>query len=144
MPWILLLIMLSAPLSCAQTGDLYGSWSATYGQRVFQGSWTLAGNGDADTGWGAWRLLDPAGKTLLSGTWSMRKVDDECRGSWRAEVKDSTVVYTGTWTSLLKQPGGTSRFRDMFEAAAKEVVSGAWAAPGGRSGAWSIRAVSGK
>ena len=131
------------PLAEAQPGEIWGSWSATYGSRVYQGSWTADPKGDPDAGWGTWRLLDAAGNTLMGGSWSMRKAADEWRGSWRAEVKGSTAVYMGTWDSSFKKAGNAA-FRDMLEAAAREVVSGSWAAPGGLHGAWSIRAAPGK
>jgi hypothetical protein len=144
MRWIrLMLVLCVLPLADAQPGEMWGSWSATYGPQRYQGSWTADAKGESDSGWGTWRLLDAAGNTLMGGTWSMRKAADEWRGSWRAEVKGSAAVYMGTWDSSLKKAGNAA-FREMLEAAAKEVVSGTWEAPGGRHGAWSIRAAPGK
>jgi hypothetical protein len=84
--------------------------------------------------------MDGAGNTVMGGTWALRKRADQWDGSWRAEVTGSTVSYMGTWASSVKKPG-KSGLREMLEAAIAETVSGTWAAAGGRTGAWSIRAV---
>ena len=138
MLWIVLLLAAAAPAAPAQSGELFGTWSATYGQRVFQGAWTAAAQQEADIGYGTWRLLDASGKTVLGGAWSARKVKAEWRGSWRADVQGGGA-YTGTWEAAVKAKGAAA-FSELLETAIREVVSGGWALPDGRSGAWSIRA----
>jgi len=115
------------------------TWSArTSTGRTFSGTWTGAADPSAGTAAGSWTLLDGAGKTVMSGTWSASKSSKGWNGAWRALVTDRRNVYSGTWSANVRL-APNARFADLFEAAIKEVVGGSWRA-GGPSGSWSIRA----
>ena len=137
---LLALLLLAASLGLPQTAELTGTWSAAYGRRVFQGTWTTTPSSEADVGIGTWRVIDASGKTQVEGYWSARKINNEWYGSWRAEVSNRGGVYSGTWDSSAKLPA-TSRFSDLLEAAVGEVVSGVWDISSRSGGTWSIRAV---
>lgn len=141
-------------LGCATTGHaqaLQGSTAATQTSR--QGTWsaragtsgpplggTWTATADPATGAvaGKWTLVDQNGRVLMSGAWSAAKAKNGWTGAWRAAVDGSRGEYSGTWSAKVKLKPD-ARFAELFESAAKAVVSGGWRA-NRRSGTWTIRA----
>jgi hypothetical protein len=118
-------------------GARSGTWSATSGKSTFMGTWTAVPDTNR-TVTGTWTLADAEGKTVAFGGWSAATASGRWSGAWRANITGRAGEYSGTWTSSV---GATpnARFGDLFERAARMVVSGTWTTRA-RSGAWSIRA----
>jgi len=125
----------------ARAGMLQGrnTWSArsSTGQTL-AGTWTVVNDPATGSVTGTWTLVDATGRTLARGGWSAAKAKTGWTGAWRSVVSGSKTGYAGTWSAAVELKPGAP-FADLFEMAAREVVSGKWRA-GGHSGAWSIRA----
>ena len=117
---------------------LFGTWSATAGQRTLGGTWTAEPHEEADSAWGTWSLVDRSGRRIASGTWGTRKANGKWQGQWRAEA-DGRGSYSGGWTAEVTLDASASMFA-LLQAAVSDVVSGSWSAPRRLSGEWSIRA----
>jgi len=114
-----------------------GTWAATGLGRTLTGTFAATRGDDSHTVLGYWTLLDPAGKSLASGSWSARQAEKRWEGAWQTrDAKGQTL--SGSWTaqSPLPAPSGLT---DLLEAALSQVAHGTWQR-GGRRGAWSIRA----
>ena len=119
-------------------GTVSGRWSATNGSATYMGNWTAVPDTVRGSVIGTWTLTDARGATVAFGGWSAGKAVARWGGTWRANVTGRLGEFSGTWTSTVDLKAN-ARFVELFEAAAKTIVSGSWAS-GGRSGAWSIRA----
>lgn len=143
-----LLLLAAAGASSAQTarpdtlvlgyGTVSGAWSATNGSATYTGTWTAVPDTVRGNVIGTWTLVDARGAAVAFGGWSAGKAAARWGGAWRANVTGRPGEFSGTWTSSVAL-AANARFVELFEAAAKNMVSGAWAS-GGRSGGWSIRA----
>ncbi len=115
------------------------TWEArTAGGRVFAGSWSLAPDSTPQSAAGAWTLSDAKGGTAMRGSWSAEKHSTGWNGTWQATVEGREGVYNGSWSADL--PVRNAKFAELFEAAAKQAISGLWTG-GSESGSWSIRIV---
>jgi hypothetical protein len=116
-----------------------GTWSAATGGGIpFAGTWTATADATHRTVIGTWTLVDAQRKPIANGNWSASKSADKWSGAWRANVADRPGEYTGTWTASAELKASGS-FADLFEKAARTMVSGTWRA-GAYSGPGSIRA----
>ena len=116
-----------------------GSWTAKSSTgRTLGGTWTAVADPTTGAVSGTWTLVDAKGRTVRRGGWSAAKSRTGWNGAWRAAVSGSKAEYSGTWSAKVSLKPNAS-FADLFETAAKTVVSGNWRA-GRQSGAWSIRA----
>lgn len=116
------------------------TWEArTAGGRVFSGTWSLAPNSTPQSASGAWTLSDTKGATLMRGAWSAEKHATGWNGTWQATVESRAGEYNGSWSADFPHVRN-AKFTDLFEAAAKQAISGLWTG-GSESGSWSIRVV---
>jgi len=116
------------------------SWDArTAGGRVFNGTWSLAPNSTPQSAGGGWTLSDAKGTTVMRGAWSAEKHATGWNGTWQATVEGRAGEYNGSWSADFPQVRN-AKFSELFEAAAKQVISGLWTG-GSESGSWSIRIV---
>lgn len=119
-------------------GSLSGTWSASDGSRTLVGTWTAVADSAHGAAIGTWTLANAQGATVAFGGWSAAKAAGRWSGGWRANVTGRPGDYSGSWTSSVPL-GADAPFVELFETAARAVVSGTWNS-GGSSGAWSIRA----
>ncbi|CAN5754746.1 hypothetical protein BH18ACI5_BH18ACI5_04120 [soil metagenome] len=135
------LFLLALDASGVRAGMLQcrNTWSArsSTGQTL-AGTWTIGNDTANGAGTGTWTLVDANGRTLARGGWSAAKAKTEWTGAWRSIVSGTKIEYAGTWSAAVDLKPNAP-FANLFEMAAREVVSGKWRA-GGHSGAWSIRA----
>ena len=132
----LLLVLAACPAVKAQ--QLRGRWGATAGEHEMGGAWTAQPPAEADAAYGTWSLLDRAGRRLVSGTWSARKVKEKWEGRWQAEVEGGRK-HAGSWTASGGKSGALT-LMDLFRLASGQIVSGTWQSDSRLSGSWSIRA----
>ncbi len=120
----------------------YGSstWSArTADGRIFSGTWSITPSTTSSTASGGWTLSNNSGATVMRGTWSADKHSTGWNGVWHAAVEGRDAELSGSWSAELPYMRN-ARFAEMFEAAAKEALSGLWTGAS-ESGSWSIRYV---
>ena len=118
-----------------------GSWSARSSTGLtLGGTWTATPDSATATVRGSWTLVDGKGTAIARGNWSAAKSPSGWSGSWRAVAAGRTGEYAGTWNATVKLKPNAG-FAELFEQAVKAAVGGSWQA-GGRSGTWSIRALS--
>ena len=116
------------------------TWEArTAGGRAFNGTWSLAPNSTPQSAGGGWTLSDAKGATVMRGAWSAEKHATGWNGTWQATVEGRTGEYNGSWSADFPQVRN-AKFSELFEAAAKQAISGLWTG-GSESGSWSIRIV---
>ena len=116
------------------------TWEArTSGGRVFNGTWSLAPNSTPQSAGGGWTLSDAKGTTVMRGAWSAEKHATGWNGTWQATVEGRAGEYNGSWSADFPQVRN-AKFSELFEAAAKQAISGLWTG-GSESGSWSIRIV---
>ena len=133
------LAVLSVFTTLSSAAELRGTWSASSNAvRNLAGTWTAEAHPQSGGVTGTWTLREAAGKILMSGAWSASKSPQAWNGAWRAIVAGGAGEYSGTWTAESSLPRERS-LADLFESAARAVVTGTWKA-GPYSGAWSIRA----
>jgi hypothetical protein len=116
------------------------TWEArTAGGRVFSGTWSLASNSTPQNASGGWTLSDAKGTTVMRGAWSAEKHATGWNGTWQATVEGRAGEYNGSWSADFPHVR-SAKFAELFEAAAKQAISGLWTG-GSESGSWSIRIV---
>ena len=85
--------------------ELRGSWRATAGSRVLQGTWTAAIDPKTPNGaHGTWTLIE-ANRVRVQGTWAAEKLPAGWRGTWSARAASGRVgspPMTGTWQADIK------------------------------------------
>jgi hypothetical protein len=121
------------------TLQLRGSWRATAGTRVFQGTWTA----DVDPktpnlAQGSWTLIEGS-RVLLRGTWAAEKERAGWRGAWSALVasaRPGAPPMTGTWQANVKD-STVDTLSDMLERVAQAQIDGTWRS-GRMAGSWSL------
>ncbi len=107
-------------------------------RQTLAGTWTVVNDPVTGSVTGTWTLVDASGRTLAGGGWSAAKAKTGWTGAWRSIVSRTKTEYAGTWSAAVDLKPNAA-FADLFEMAARTVVSGQWRA-GSHSGAWSIRA----
>ena len=119
--------------------ELRGSWRATAGARVFQGTWTAIVNSKTpDVARGSWTLIE-ANRARLQGTWSAEKVRAGWRGTWSARVapgRPGSPPLTGTWHADVKD-ATLKTLADMLHRTTQAQVDGTWRR-GSMTGTWSL------
>ena len=121
------------------TPQLRGSWRATAGSRVFQGTWTADANPNTPSlAQGSWTVIE-GNRVVLRGTWSAQKERAGWRGTWSAfvaPVRPGAPPISGTWQANIE--GSTAdTLTDMLHRAAQAQIDGMWRS-GGMAGSWSI------
>jgi hypothetical protein len=139
---VILVVILFAAASAAATqsrAQLRGSWSATAGPRVFQGTWTAQIDPKTpNLAQGAWTLIE-ANRVVLQGTWAAEKERTGWRGAWSALVASGRAgaqPITGTFQANVKD-ATLKTLADMLQRTAQAQVDGTWRR-GSASGAWSL------
>jgi len=116
------------------------TWEArTAGGRIFSGTWSLAANSTPQNASGGWTLSDAKGTTVVRGAWSAEKHATGWNGTWQATVEGRGGEHNGSWSAEFPHVRN-AKFTELFEAAAKQAISGLWTG-GSESGSWSIRVV---
>ena len=129
----------AAEAAAQSTLQLRGSWRATAGTRIFQGTWTADANPKTpNLAQGSWTLIE-GNRVLLRGTWAAEKERAGWRGAWSALVASAppgVPPMTGTWQANVKDsPGDT--LSDMLERVAQAQIDGTWRS-GRMAGSWSL------
>jgi hypothetical protein len=139
---LLLLTILGATAVVAtsqSTLQIRGSWRATAGARVFQGSWTATLNPNTpNLAQGSWTLIE-GNRVVLQGTWAAEKQRAVWRGSWSARIASAPAgspPISGTWQANVKD-STLDTLTDMLQRTAQEQVDGTWRR-GSMSGSWSL------
>ena len=139
---VLLLAILSATAVAAasqSTLQLRGSWRATAGTRVFQGTWTADVNPNTpNLAQGTWTIID-GNRVLLRGTWATEKERLGWRGAWSALVASAPAgspPITGTWQTTIKD-STVNTLTEMLQRTAQGQIDGTWRR-GGMAGTWSL------
>src|SRR5262245_46806460 len=107
---LLVTIALTAVEAASQsTLQLRGSWRATAGTRIFQGTWTADVNPKTpNLAQGSWTVID-GNRVLLRGTWAAEKERAGWCGAWSAlmaSARPGAPPMTGTWQANLKDSAG--------------------------------------
>ena len=139
---LLLLMMFSAAVGAAasqSTSQLRGSWRATAGTRVFQGTWTATLDPKTpNLAQGSWTVIE-ANRVLLQGTWAAERERAGWRGAWSALVapaRPGAPPMTGTWQANIKD-STLETLANMLERTAQGQVDGTWRS-GRMAGNWSL------
>ena len=107
---------------------LRGSWLATAGTRVLQGTWTAAIDPKTpNVAQGTWTLIE-ANQVRLQGTWAAQKLRAGWRGTWSAHVPSGRGVsapMTGTWQADIKD-ARLKTLVEMLQRTAQAQVDGTW------------------
>src|SRR5678815_1621884 len=127
----LLLFVFSAVAAAAasqSTLQLRGSWRATVGTRVFQGTWTaVLDPKTSNLAQGSWTVIE-ANRVLLQGTWAAEKERAGWRGAWSALIapaRPGAPPLTGTWQANIKD-STLATLTDMLERTAQGQIDGTW------------------
>lgn len=126
-------------VSSQSTVQLRGSWRATAGTRIFQGTWTADINPKTpNLAQGSWTLIE-GNRVLLGGTWAAEKERAGWRGAWSALVAPASPgapPMTGTWQANVKDSAGDT-LSDMLQRVAQAQIDGTWRS-GRMAGGWSL------
>jgi hypothetical protein len=138
---VLLLTMAVAVVEAASqsTVQLRGSWRATAGARVFQGTWTADVKPNTpNLAQGSWTVIE-GNRVVLQGTWAAEKQRAVWRGSWSALMASAPAgspPITGTWQADVKD-SSIDTLTAMLQRTAQAQIDGTWRS-GGMSGSWSL------
>lgn len=137
---LLLTISFAAVEAASQsTLQLRGSWRATAGTRVFQGTWTADVNPNTpNLAQGSWTVVE-GNRVLLRGTWAAEKERGGWRGAWSALMASAPAgspPITGTWQANIKD-SRLETLADMLERTAEGQIDGTWRS-GRMAGSWSL------
>jgi hypothetical protein len=125
--------------SSQSTLQLRGSWRATAGTRVLQGTWTADVNPKTpNLAQGSWTVIE-GNRVLLQGTWAAEKQRAGWRGAWSALVapaRPGSPPMTGTWSANVKD-SSLDTLSDMLQRTAQGQIDGAWRS-GRMTGNWSL------
>lgn len=140
--WLMLvtiLFVVSITGAAQSAPQLRGSWRATVGARVLQGTWTATLDPKMpNLAQGSWTLVE-ANRVVLQGTWAAEKQRAGWRGAWSALVatgRAGAAPMTGTWQATVKD-AAIATLADMLQRTAQMQVDGTWRS-GQRSGGWSL------
>ena len=137
---LLLLVFSAAAVAASQSSlQLRGSWRATAGTRVFQGTWTADVNRDTpNLSQGTWTIIE-GNRVLLRGTWAAEKERAGWRGAWSALVASAPAgspPMTGTWQATVKD-STINTLTEMLQRTAQGQIDGTWRR-GPMAGTWSL------
>ena len=138
---VLLLTIAVAVVEAASqsTIQLRGSWRATAGARIFQGTWTATLDPKTpNLAQGSWTVIEGS-RILLQGTWAAEKQRAVWRGSWSALMASAPAgspPITGTWQANVKD-SSIDTLTQMLQHTAQAQIDGTWRS-GGMSGSWSL------
>ena len=139
---VLLLAILSATAVAAASQSalqLRGSWRATAGTRVFQGTWTADVNPKTpNLAQGSWTVVE-GNRVLLRGTWAAEKERAGWHGAWSALMASAPAgspPMTGTWETNIKD-SSIDTLTEMLQRTAQAQIDGTWRS-GGMTGSWSL------
>jgi hypothetical protein len=132
-------VAIAAPAASQSTLQLRGSWGATAGTRIFQGTWTATlSPSKPNLAEGSWTVIG-ANRVVLQGTWAAEKQRAGWRGAWSALVASAPAgspPMTGTWQANVKE-SALQTLADMLQRTAEGQVDGTWS-HAGMSGTWSL------
>src|SRR5258705_4607012 len=138
--WVLVLALsFTAALAAASqsTLQLRGSWRATVGARVLQGTWTADVNPNTpNLAQGSWTVIE-GNRVLLQGTWAAEKQRTVWRGAWSALMasgRAGSPPVTGTWQASVKD-STLETLADMLQRTAQSQIDGTWRS-GRMAGSW--------
>src|SRR4030095_558250 len=102
--WLTVLLVVFSAVAAVDasqsTLQLRGSWRATVGTRVFQGTWTAVLDPKTpNLAQGSWTVIE-ANRVLFEGTWAAEKERAGWRGGWSALVapaRPGAPPMTGAW-----------------------------------------------
>ena len=137
---LLLTISFAAVEAASQsTLQLRGSWRATAGAQVFQGTWTATLNPNApNLAQGSWTVIE-GNRVLLQGTWAAEKQRAVWRGSWSALMASAPAgspPITGAWQANIKD-SSIDTLTEMLQRTAQAQIDGTWRR-GQMAGSWSL------
>jgi hypothetical protein len=137
---LLLAISFAAVGAASQsTLQLRGSWRATAGARILQGTWTADVNPNTpNLAQGSWTVIE-GNRVLLQGTWAAEKQRAGWRGAWSALVasgRAGSPPITGTWQADVKD-SSIDTLAAMLQRTAQGQIDGTWRR-GQMSGSWSL------
>jgi hypothetical protein len=139
---LLLLLTLSlaaADVAAQSTLQLRGSWRATAGARIFQGTWDATLDPKTpNLAQGSWTVIE-GNRILLQGTWAAERQRTVWRGSWSAlmaSVPAGSPPITGTWQANVKD-SSIDTLTQMLQRTAQAQIDGTWRR-GAMSGSWSL------
>jgi hypothetical protein len=137
---LLLAISFAAVEAASQsTLQLRGSWRATAGARIFQGTWTADVNPNTpNLAQGSWTVIE-GNRIVLRGTWAAEKQRAGWRGSWSALLASAPAgspPITGTWQANVKD-SSIDTLTEMLQRTAQAQIDGTWRS-GQMSGTWSV------
>jgi hypothetical protein len=138
---VLLLTIVVAVVEAASqsTVQLRGSWRATAGTRVFQGTWTVDVNPNTpNLAQGSWTVIE-GNRIVLQGTWAAEKQRAVWRGSWSALMASAPAgspPITGTWQADVKD-SSIDTLTEMLQRTAQTQIDGTWRR-GQMSGRWAL------
>jgi hypothetical protein len=138
---LLLTVFFGAEVAIASQSTLQirGSWRATAGARIFQGTWTATLNPSSpNLAQGSWTLIEGT-RVLLQGTWAAEKQRAVWRGSWSALLASAPAgspPITGTWQANIKD-SSIDTLEQMLQRTAQAQIDGTWRR-GQMSGSWSL------
>jgi hypothetical protein len=137
---LLLTISFAAVGAASQsTLQLRGSWRATAGTRVFQGTWTADVKPNTpNLAQGSWTVVE-GNRVLLRGTWAAEKERGGWRGAWSALMaseRAGSPPMTGTWQANIKD-STLDTLADMLQRTAEGQIDGTWRS-GRMAGSWSL------
>ena len=138
---LVLTIFFAAVVTAASqsTLQLRGSWRATAGARIFQGTWTaMLDPKRPNVAQGSWTVIE-GNRILLQGTWAAEKERAAWRGAWSALMVSAPAgspPITGTWQANVKD-SSTDTLTQMLQRTAQAQIDGAWRR-GQMSGTWSL------
>ena len=132
-------VAIAAPAASQSALQLRGSWRATAGTRIFQGTWTATLNpSKPNLAEGSWTVIG-GNRVVLQGTWAAEKQRAGWRGAWSALVASAPAgspPMTGTWQANVKD-ATLETLADMLQRTAEGQVDGTWR-HAGMSGTWSL------
>jgi hypothetical protein len=121
------------------TLQLRGSWRATAGARIFQGTWTATLDPNKpNLAQGSWTVIE-ANRVLLQGTWAAERERAGWRGAWSAlmaSARPGSPPITGTWQANVKD-SSIDTLTEMLQRTAQAQIDGTWRR-GQMSGSWSL------
>ena len=121
------------------TLQLRGSWRATAGTRIFQGTWTATLDPNKpNLAQGSWTVIE-GNRVLLQGTWAGERERAGWRGAWSAlmaSARPGSPPITGTWQANIKD-SSIDTLTQMLQRTAQTQIDGTWRR-GPTSGSWSL------
>jgi hypothetical protein len=136
---VLAISVVAVDAASQSTVQIRGSWRATAGARVFQGTWTAdVSPNTPNLAQGSWTVIE-GNRVALQGTWAAEKQRTGWRGAWSALVasgRAGSPPITGTWQGNIKD-SSIDTLTEMLQRTAQAQIDGTWRS-GQMSGSWSL------